>query len=370
MKVAFPNMGNLYISIKVLFDILGIEYVIPSQNKKKLERGLVHSPEFACLPFKLNLEDFMECIERGADTLLVGGGCGQCRFGYYADLHTKILEDIGYRFNTIHLDSSNMTPRELYNTLKPLSGGKSILKIACGILGAAISVLMVDSLFEASRRTRCREIKRGETDRVMKSFQKGIYTTKGFKQTMSLIRKTHRDLKKILLQRSFKPVKVVIVGEIFTTIDPFVNLELEKVLGNMGVQVETRLSISSWIIEHFIKKVLPVKIKNKGHERGKEFFKTDDIGGHGLSTVGNIILSGESGFDGAIHIYPFTCMPEIAAQSAFGEVSEKYGIPIMSIVIDEMTGESGYLTRIEAFVDMLEKRRSTGQGVSQENPAV
>jgi predicted nucleotide-binding protein (sugar kinase/HSP70/actin superfamily) len=29
----------------------------------------------------------------------------------------------------------------------------------------------------------------------------------------------------------------------------------------------------------------------------------------------------------------------------------------MTLVVDEMTGEAGYITRLEAFVDLLSKRR-------------
>jgi len=31
------------------------------------------------------------------------------------------------------------------------------------------------------------------------------------------------------------------------------------------------------------------------------------------------------------------------------------------LIIDEMTGEAGYMTRIEAFVDLLRKRRERGE---------
>ena len=50
-------------------------------------------------------------------------------------------------------------------------------------------------------------------------------------------------------------------------------------------------------------------------------------------------------------------MPEIVAQSTFSSIYEKYGVPIMSLVVDELTGEVGYQTRIEAFVDMLNLRK-------------
>ena len=32
-------------------------------------------------------------------------------------------------------------------------------------------------------------------------------------------------------------------------------------------------------------------------------------------------------------------------------------MPIMTLIIDELTGEAGYMTRLEAFVDMLKLRR-------------
>ena len=117
--------------------------------------------------------------------------------------------------------------------------------------------------------------------------------------------------------------------------------------------VVNKVSISSWIMENFLKKIVPTKSKNLPHEAGQEFMKTDDIGGHGLETIGNAILSGKEKYDGVIHLYPFTCMPEIIAQSTFYEIQRKYNIPIMTLIIDEMTGEAGYMTRVEAFIDML-----------------
>ena len=131
----------------------------------------------------------------------------------------------------------------------------------------------------------------------------------------------------------------------------------------MGVEVHNTLSVSHWIMEHFIKRNLPVKSKNTPHEAGKEYMRTDDIGGHGLETVGNAVLCGRSGYDGIIHLYPFTCMPEIIAQCTFNEIQNKYGIPIITLILDEMSGEAGYMTRVEAFIDILERKRETSKPV-------
>lgn len=52
-------------------------------------------------------------------------------------------------------------------------------------------------------------------------------------------------------------------------------------------------------------------------------------------------------------------MPEIVAKSILPNVSKDYSFPIMTLIIDEMTGEAGYMTRIEAFMDLIKRKRRT-----------
>jgi predicted nucleotide-binding protein (sugar kinase/HSP70/actin superfamily) len=50
-------------------------------------------------------------------------------------------------------------------------------------------------------------------------------------------------------------------------------------------------------------------------------------------------------------------MPEIAAKAVLPAVQRDRDFPVLSLVVDEVAGEAGYLTRLEAFLDMLESRR-------------
>jgi predicted nucleotide-binding protein (sugar kinase/HSP70/actin superfamily) len=54
-------------------------------------------------------------------------------------------------------------------------------------------------------------------------------------------------------------------------------------------------------------------------------------------------------------------MPEIITRQILSSVLSDYNIPVMSLIFDEMTGENGYITRIEAFVDMLNIRRENNK---------
>ena len=49
-----------------------------------------------CLPFKVFIGNYLESIEKGADTIIITGSCGPCRFGFYSLLQEDILRDLGY----------------------------------------------------------------------------------------------------------------------------------------------------------------------------------------------------------------------------------------------------------------------------------
>jgi len=79
----------------------------PLITKKTLELGVKYAPEYVCMPMKINLGNFIEALELGADTIVMGGGWGPCRFGYYAQIERDILQELGYDFQMIVLESQD-----------------------------------------------------------------------------------------------------------------------------------------------------------------------------------------------------------------------------------------------------------------------
>lgn len=357
--VTFPHMGNLYLSAKVMLDTIGIDYVIPPLcNKNTMEKGIKNSSEFICMPFKLLLGDIIWGLEMGADTVLFGGGCGKCRQGYYGEMHQVILDSLGYKYNYIEINLKKMSFRELIKKLNPLVKDKKKIKVILGILLGLRMVYAVDKLYDLANKTRCVEIKKGETDRILKEFVDTVMREKGYKNAVCALKAAKRKLKAMEKDYTADPVKIAIIGEIFIACEPFTNLEIEKKLGQLGAWVHNHLSISEWVTDRFFRKILPFMPKNKAIKASQEFMNIENVGGHGIHTVGNAVLSSKHGYDGIIQLYPFTCMPEIIAQSTFASIQKKYDIPIMVLVLDEMTGEAGYMTRLEAFVDMLKMRKA------------
>ena len=71
--------------------------------------------------------------------------------------------------------------------------------------------------------------------------------------------------------------------------------------------------------------------------------------------MGRAVLYAREGLNGVIQVAPFTCMPEIVAESILPLVSRQEHIPILSLFFDEHSGEAGVQTRLEAFVDLIRK---------------
>ena len=95
--LSFPHMGDYWIPIKSLVEVLDCKVITPPPiTKKTLELGMKYSPEFVCIPFKYNLGNYIEALEKGANFLIQAGG--GCRFGYYAEVQKTILDRLGYDY--------------------------------------------------------------------------------------------------------------------------------------------------------------------------------------------------------------------------------------------------------------------------------
>ena len=61
--------------------------------------------------------------------------------------------------------------------------------------------------------------------------------------------------------------------------------------------------------------------------------------------------------DGIITINAFGCGPDSIMVEKIQRYSRKYNKPCLNLSIDEQTGEAGFVTRIEAFTDMLFRKK-------------
>ncbi len=358
MRATFPHMGNLHISLKAMLQHLGVEVVTPpSCSKKTLNLGVKYGPEFACLPMKLNLGNFLEAYEMGADTVIMAGGCGPCRFGYYAQIEHAILKDIGCNMELIVLEPPSRYIFELTGKIKQITGNKPLWQVIQAICYGYQKARALDEVEIAAFKSRPREMAAGLTDAACRKALKLIDRAISWREIVEARKIAGKTMAGIPVDKDRAVLKVGIVGEIYTLLEPFTNLNLETRLGYLGVEVDRSIYLSEWVNDHLFMGLIKGLRSRKEASIAAHPYLRHFVGGHGQETIGNAINYARAGYDGIIQVFPFTCMPEIVAETILPVVSADFGIPVMTLIVDEHTGEAGVMTRLEAFVDLLARKK-------------
>lgn len=345
-KIAFPHMGYIYIAVKSIFTSLGGEVVVPPRpNKNTLSLALKYAPEFACLPLKINLGSFIEAINLGANLIVTGGGEGPCRFGYYGEIQRRILKDLGYNFELVSINQTKIL--EVIKKVKCVTKTKSTWDVLRALYLAWHKMKLIESVEDNLRRFRLFEVDDGESEKVFYKVLREIDQMKRLDEIRGFDKYIGECFSKVTIKESVDYLRIAIVGEVFMVLEPFVNFNLEKRLAEMGVYVDRTVKITNWLKR--------VWLFDKGTNLSKPYLR-EHVGGEALYSVGNSVLSKRRGYDGVIQIAPFTCMPEIVAYSIFPKIMQREKIPVLSLFLDEHSSESGVMTRVEAFVDLIRRQ--------------
>ena len=363
IKVAFPHMGTISIAWAAGLKKIGVEpYVPPYTSKKTLSYGTKNSPEAICLPYKLILGNFIEAIEGGADYVAMITSPGICRLGEYGNNIQNTLKDLGYKANYIELSLYDGI-KGLYNFLKEISGKNDPILIMRAINITIRKIFAIDDLDRALAYYRAREVKFGEAE---KHYKKALKMIDKVDSTLDLKHVYHEALKEIEkteIDPNREVLHVDLTGEIFLVNDEFSNQNIERELGRMGVETRRSLTVGSFLKDAIIPKAFrPPETHLQRAERMAKPYLMRDIGGDALECVSDVVFADVHGKDGIIHISPFTCMPEIMSQNIFPTMRENHEIPILTLIMDEQTGKAGYITRLEAFVDLMRRKKRAKLG--------
>lgn len=366
MKITSPHMGSVWVGLKTLFAKHDIEYIIPPlSSQRTISLGVRYSPEWMCLPYKILLGNLIEGLEKGADTVIDVHGPGLCRLGYYAKLHEDVLRDMGFQFKVYAFDWQGGAIIALTKFIKSILPGNYTWRYVAGELKFAIKQLAImEEIEKKVHYTRPREKTKGEASRIWRDAGERVAAA----ATPATLKKVRKDifneLNAIPLDPRANPLQVHILGEFYLVLNSSYNMDIEEELGKLGVSV-TR---SAWLTE-WIKAWLFLEMIGLGHgkkvQKAAEPYLRHDVSGDAVQALGETVLHQKEGFHGIIHLYPFTCMPEIIAESIYPSVLKDHSIPVLSLVYDEQTGRSGLITRLEAFVDLMARRRGKAMVASR-----
>lgn len=348
--ISFPHLGNYYHPISKLLSLLTEEEITPSPpiTKKTLELGTKYAPDTVCIPFKYNLGNFIESLENGATILFTAGG--GCRYRYYAEVTETILKDLGYHFKFYKLIKKDVLNwKDAYQIFKEINPELTKRHFFHSIIYTLLFIFYMDEIDKIIRKNIGFEINKGEHQKLLNKMLKEFKQTDSIIKLTKLYKKYKRKLKKIKKDKPKDCLKVGIIGELYTTMEPFANYELEKELAKEKIEIKrfTNLSYLLWQ-----KPLLKRRMKRKVKKYCKYY-----LGADGLDNIYRTMYLGKRKYDGIIHIKPFGCTPEITAIPIIQKVCEDYNLPIIFFSYDSETATEGINTRLEAFKDLIILRR-------------
>jgi predicted nucleotide-binding protein (sugar kinase/HSP70/actin superfamily) len=352
--LSFPRLGNYHIPIAFFVrKVLQVEVLEPlPMTRRTLEVGAKYSPEFVCVPFKYNLGNFIEALERGANVLVQAGG--GCRFGYYAEVQEQILRDLGYQFEFINIvPTAKITPWSIYKKFKEINYNLNILRFIYYFYLVFRMTKMMESMEKYIRENGGFATKEKSLITIYQQFLTSLNTTNSWSDLKRKYLRYNRLLKAIELDKPSDYLKIGIIGELYTAMEPFSNCDIETNLISKKIAV-TRLTTVTYLVFD--------KLRNRRqiiNAAGQ--YATYSLGADGTDNIARAKYFGEHGYDGIIHTKPFACTPEVDAMPILQKISRDYNIPILYLSFDAQTSEEGILTRIEAFYDMVKMRRDRNE---------
>lgn len=323
MKIGIPrglSFYNIYPFMYGFFKAMGIEMVLSDKTTKKtLSSGSSLVVTETCLPVKIFVGQVLNLLEKGVTKIFIPSiqslapkiyNCSKIR-GLPDLIRNVVKKDFEIIEPTLDKSAKN---QGLYTFLKEC------------VLPFGITD------FEAIKKAS----KAGW--RVYNNFQvmlkSGMAYEKALKYAISgklLIEKDETEY----------PISVALVSHGYNIYDERASMKVIEKLNKMNVKVYTANQLTD---EKLMEGVATL---------GQSVYwanETEMIGcaGHYLK---------DNRIDGIITITAFGCGPDSLMIERITRQSKQFSKPLLNLTIDEHTGEAGFITRLEAFVDMLYRKK-------------
>jgi len=348
--ISYPKMGNYSIPVYYLLSNIFPKIEIMKPNlitKETIELGTKYSPDFICTPFKYTLGTFIESLENGSNILIQAGG--GCRYGYYSELQDKILKDLGYKFTYINLVSKGKANiKDIYKKIKQIDSKVSPLRIIYYLIITIQMVKYMDKTDEYIRKNIGFEVEKGSFENTYNTMLQEFSKVKNIFQLNKIYKKYDKKIKQILINKPNKCLKVGIVGELYTIMEPFANYFLETKLAQSQIEV-TRFTNAYYLL-------FQKKRKVKQYLKQVKKYIRYPLGADAADNIARVKQLCEEEYDGIIHIKSSFCTPEIGAMPIINKICKEHNVPVIFFSFDSSTAEAGIETRLEAFIDMIKMK--------------
>ncbi|WP_239442825.1 hypothetical protein [Gordonibacter sp. An230] len=348
-RVAFFRYSYYDIAFKFFVEhVLDADFVaLPKPTRRTIELGSRHSSDMVCAPFKHILGDYIEALELGADVLVQFAG--PCRLGYYGELQESILRDMGYEFEMLNFATVTGKPLTEYISIckKKVNPNVSVPHGARNMLAVFKMIECLDEANDFYLANAGFEVEPGSFERAREAYFADMREATCERDIAEAQRRGLDALRALPVRKPAQPVRVGIVGEYFTAADPTSNLDLERKLLAMGVELHRSLTMTNRNLRH-----------NERNLRASiADYVTYNMGPTSSLTIASALRYAQEGFDGVVHVKSSGCTPEVDCVPVLQRIGRDTGMPLLYLSYDSQTSDTGLDTRLEAFYDMLAMKK-------------
>ncbi len=297
----------------------GCEIVFsPPTNKGLVERGIASTVDDACLPLKVAFGHLHALVEAAVD---------------YIFLPRLVSLEPGSSLCPKFIGLPDMARSCVDVDLPLLSPTADVNRHEGGLLETLSKAGLELGLDDA---TISRAVDRAETDQA--DFRAACLSGKDPGALLEAVEH----------QRDYHPpaegdeLELRVVGRSYLLFDPGSSLDLLGKLRAMGCRVLTHEAVDHSTIDRELAGLSRPPYWTLGREilgSASFFLRSPDV-------------------DGLVFVPPFQCGPASLLETLIEAQSRKHPLkPYTALVLDEHTGEAGLLTRLEAFLDMIRRRK-------------
>lgn len=321
-KIGIPRAISYYNNYPFyygFFNSLGLEVVVSDKTTAKtINEGSKYVVSDTCLPVKVYVGHVVNLLDKGCDTIFIPS-----------------IQSTGYKIN--NCSKIRGLPEIIRNVInRSFTMIEPTLDKTENINLSNFCIQTANSLGITDNKVITQAIQDGW--KVYNAFLE--MAKSGIKYSDALENAINGNFVKNTVD-IVKPLSVVIMGHGYNLFDDRISLNLINKLEKMDVKVYTSLDVSRKDSLHAIEKL------------GEVQYWANELELTG--TAAHFLLNGK--VDGIIALSAFGCGPDSLMVDEISYHCKEAAMPLIHLTIDEHTGEAGFITRLEAFIDMLLRKK-------------
>lgn len=325
VKVGIPRALHFYRYFpfwKKILEELDAEIILtPPTNKKIVEEGVTMGFGELCIPVKIYYGHVLKLIREHPelDYIFVPRYVAEVKDAYFCPKFLSLPDIIKILPNVPKILNFEVNVKEFPIATSVIELGKQLGK----------------------GQTRALEAYR-EAKKYFREYHEFIRQGASVNHALRLV---ERDLPfKLPKKKPQNDIKFLLLGHGYNIFDTFINLDFQKKLTDRDVDVITIENLPESLFKEPV--IINKRLRNYWvHE--------EEI----MQAIRYFLTRGRNEIDGVIFLISFACGPDSLISELIMRDMKVVGLPFLEIIMDEHSGEAGLLTRIESFLEMIQRKK-------------